>query len=248
MVEEELVTLLNGYFDKGINISVGAYAVGVVITVVSAGVGAYLSSFLKRSGELSAVKRSLDDTIAQLKKQTAAVEDVKSEIANRAWIEQKKWEFRKDLYVELIRGMLKIRDECLRAEEIMGEVSSISEECEVAWDKQKNRIMSRAESVYDVEVKELTDDFRKIFNERGALFLGPNVVQVLKRFFEAEEIRTKESWLQFRADVIKGVATPYDCSGYDCYELALAHKSVAAENAYRALLFEARSDLKIRDV
>lgn len=247
MTEFELVGVLNRFSGVNVSLSPSSYLVAGLVTLLSAGIGAFVSSYLKKAGDISAVTSRLEETIVQLQKQTHAVEEVKSEISSRAWVEQQKWEFRRDLYLELIEGILEIRKWCLKGDEILGKASKIStgDDDQEQLDRERERILSEAEAIYNTEVHNLTENFRELVNKKGLLFLDNTVVKVLNKFFNAEEIRRKSSWDQFGKDVAAGTASQYDYGGYDSYEISLYHKSEAAKAAYSSLLAAAKKDLKI---
>lgn len=248
MTEPELVGVLSRFSSVQISLSPYSYLVAGLVTLFSAGLGAFISSYLKRTGEISAVTSRLEETVVQLQRQTHAVEEVKSEISSRAWVEQQKWEFRRDLYLELIEGILAIRSRCLKGEEKLDKVSKVvlsEEDDDDRLDRERERVLSEAEAIYDIEVHDLTENFKQLVNKKGLLFLDDAVVKVLDCFFNAEKIRRENSWVKFKEDVVAGLATPYDHNCYDSYEISLYYKSEAATAAYKSLLAAAKKDLKI---
>ena len=190
MTELELVGVLNNYFQDGISLSVATYAIAALIAFIFACFGSFLSSYMKKSGELKAVSERLDETIEQLRNQTEVVEDVKVRLSNKIWIDQQKWEFRKSIFIELINLLLQIKSSCEEAEEYLNCVSSLgSVEDDNDYEEAKNRLISTAENIYDGKVSELTEELKKLLNEKGLLFLSDDVIAVLSEYFKAEEIR-----------------------------------------------------------
>jgi hypothetical protein len=67
----------------------------LIMIAAVAGVGGYLGAYLREKGRNLATR----EDIATLTKLT---EEVKSEISQRRWLDQKRWDFRRDIYWELL--------------------------------------------------------------------------------------------------------------------------------------------------
>lgn len=246
MSEEELIKLLNRFFGAGFELSISTYIYAALISFISAFCGGYFSSYFKKSGEIKAITDRLEETVSQLKRQTKAVEEVKADISNRSWIEQQKWEFRKAIYVELIDILLEIRNECIKAEKFLNKIPSPSEfEEDEDWELRKDSLFTEAEKIYNGKVSHLTEQLKKLLNQKGMLFLSNEVISVLREYFNAEEIRREKIYKKFEQELAEGQASVYDFGSIDTYEQSLYHKSEAAEKAYVMLIRVAKSDLKI---
>lgn len=246
MTELELIRVLNKFFKDGIELSVATYVIAALISFIFSCVGSFLSSYMKKSGELKAVNEKLDDTIIQLRRQTEAVEDVKARLSNKIWVEQQKWEFRKSIFIELINLLLQIKSSCEEAEEYLNRVPGLGGiEDDNDYEEAKDRLISNAENIYDGKVSELTEELKKLLNEKGLLFLSDDVIAVLREYFKAEEIRQIEVRTEFEEDLETGRVSIYDASSIDSYEQSLYHKSEAAKKAYMMVVKTAKNDLQI---
>ena len=99
MSAEETQRLLDLLSRGELGLSWVAYAtVGVVALV-----GAYLGAYLKRRGENYATKQDLKDI-------TSIAEEIRAKVSNKSWQNQKFWEEKKAIYVDLIKGLNKIAD------------------------------------------------------------------------------------------------------------------------------------------
>jgi hypothetical protein len=246
LTESNIIEVLDRFFENGIELSLLTYVIAALISFVFAYFGAYLFSYMKKSGELKAVKVRLDDTIFQLQKQTEAVEDVKNRLSNKIWIEQQKWEFRKTIFIELINLLLKIKYSCEEAEKYLNRVSKLSYmEDEDEYEKSKSFLIFEAEKIYNGKVSELTVEVKKLLNEKGLLFLSKEVIDVLRYYFKAEEIRQTQIKKEFENDLVAGEVSIYDVSCIDSYEHSLYHKLEAVEKAYNMVIRTAKDDLKI---
>ena len=74
----------------------------VLVGLITLG-GAYLGAYLRRRGENFATKQDLHDI-------TAIVEEIRARVSDESWQNQKFWEEKKTIYVELIKGLNKISD------------------------------------------------------------------------------------------------------------------------------------------
>ncbi len=246
MTELELVGVLNNYFQDGISLSVATYAIAALIAFIFACFGSFLSSYMKKSGELKAVSERLDETIEQLRNQTEVVEDVKTRLSNKIWIDQQKWEFRKSIFIELIKLLLQIKSSCEEAEEYLDRVLRLGEmDNGNDYEKAKGELISDAENIYNGKVCELTGELKKLLNEKGLLFLSDNVIAVLREYFKAEEIRQIKIYNEFEEDLKAGRLSIYDAGHIDSYEQSLYHKSKAAKKAYMMVVKAAKNDLQI---
>jgi len=59
-----------------------------IIVLLTAGCGAYFASYLKQKGKRLATKEEFDGLLAELEKNTVAVEEIKSHFSEKSWINQ----------------------------------------------------------------------------------------------------------------------------------------------------------------
>lgn len=248
MTELELIDVLNRFFDDGIELSAATYFIAALISLISGGAGAYFSSYLKKSGELKAVSEKLESTLTQLQRQTKVVEEVKGRLANQVWIDKQRWEFRKEIFLELMSLLLKIKNECEKAEIYLDRIPRLGAiEDDDEYEAERKRMFAEAEKIYDGEVKKLTEELKVLLNEKGLLFLSDEVIQVLRLYFDAEKIRRAEVRREFENDLAAGRVVIDDAGSVDNYEWSLYHKSEAAEQAYVMVVKAAKTDLKIKE-
>jgi hypothetical protein len=81
---------------------IGMYAGVFIVTAL----GAYLGSYLKKKGENLATH----EDIRRLVDQVRETERVKAEIADRMWDRQRRWDAKKDMYVEIYSSLHKLHD------------------------------------------------------------------------------------------------------------------------------------------
>jgi hypothetical protein len=105
----ELELLLRKLLGEGVQLHPTSYLLLIVVSLVTAGLGAYFGAYLRRRGENLATKSDFDELLQQLGRQTQQVEVIKSEIARAGWVHQRRWELSRDLYFELLRTLEELR-------------------------------------------------------------------------------------------------------------------------------------------
>lgn len=75
--------------------------------------GLWFASFVKshggKTGELRAIQDNLREVLAQLQVTTKTVEDVKREVTGGLWLDQQRWQLRKDVYVPLLMHLDRLK-------------------------------------------------------------------------------------------------------------------------------------------
>lgn len=246
MSEHELIEVIERVVGQKLEFSPLTYLLGAVVTFLASCFGGYFSSYFKKTGEISAISKSLSETNKQLSEQARAVEEVKSELSKEVWIEQQKWEFKRDLYLPIMKLLIEIVKKCELAETHLDQVRKIdTEDCD-EWEERKDALVNKAERIYQEEVGPLSDELELLILQKGRLFFDEEVLSLLDTYFKAEELRRKGAWESFRNDLEAGVAIYDDQGSYDSYEHSLYHKNVAAKAAYEKILQTAKVDLAIK--
>ncbi|MDO6488761.1 hypothetical protein Q4503_13725 [Colwellia sp. 6_MG-2023] len=227
----------------------------IFITSLFAGGGAYFGAYLKKRAEIKAITEQHQALLTHLSEQTQLTEKIKSEfelikqeVQQKNWVEQQRWEFRKELFLPMIEMLLDIQDHCLSAEKFLNKIPSLyntHEDNFDAIDKEQSYLFDQANEIYNGPVKKLTTQLKSLVNKKGVLFLSTQVIEVLDDFFKAEEIRQDNLKESFKKDIETGVVTQFNYSYPDSFERYLYHKSYAAKLAYQALIKAAKDDLKI---
>lgn len=99
MSAEETQRLLDLLSRGELGLSWTAYAIVGLVSLV----GAFLGAYFKRRGENYATKQDLRDL-------TTIAEGIRANIANESWQNQRFWEEKKIIYLDLIRGINRIAD------------------------------------------------------------------------------------------------------------------------------------------
>ena len=117
MTPEEVQIIVQSVLHDGFAFPWWAYVVPSVIAFA----GAYLGSYMKRKAENLATKEDFDDLLVQVKRTTAETENIKAEISRVSWVDQQRWNLKRELYLELLdsiysekEALFKLADEQTR--------------------------------------------------------------------------------------------------------------------------------------
>lgn len=224
MTESELLIVLNRFLDSNVKLSlltyVGAAVVSIIVGVFSASVTAYF----KKSAEVSALSDRIDETCKQLEQQAKVVKRVEADISNQTWIEQQRWLFRKDLYLAIIDLLIRAREQSLALDEMINSMPGF---------------------YFDEEnITPVAEEIALLVNRQGRLFLSKNALLILADFYNSGETWYKKELEEERFDV-NNLHSPYGVPSGPTEHGYLCHYSKAAKEAYRMIIREAKSDLKI---
>lgn len=104
MEVEELVGLLsNIQFKQSLD------WVTYVIILCSSGLGVFLGAYFKESGKQYATTDNFDELKAQLEETTSIVEDVKTKVSERTWVNQQIWVKKQEAYESIFESLFHIR-------------------------------------------------------------------------------------------------------------------------------------------
>ena len=101
MTPDQLKEYVDGAIRQRDNFAILYFIAVPVFSFIAAFIGAYL----KEKGKNLATKEDLDLLIDQMRKTTATVEEVKSEIAGEAWLKQQIWTEKKRVYIEILQAL-----------------------------------------------------------------------------------------------------------------------------------------------
>lgn len=77
----------------------------IVLVFLIAGGGAYLGSYLRERGRNLATREDLDGILAQLRQTTRATEEIRTHFSGALWVEQARWDLKRDLYYRLLENL-----------------------------------------------------------------------------------------------------------------------------------------------
>jgi hypothetical protein len=87
-----------------------SYAGISVVTVLSAGVGAFIGAYLKKKGENLATHEDLDKMVEQMAAITERTKSIEATISNEVWDRQKQWEMKREVLFEAAKRVAEAYD------------------------------------------------------------------------------------------------------------------------------------------
>jgi hypothetical protein len=76
-----------------------------ITTLVTAFIGSYLASYLKKKGENLATHEDIDKLVDQMKAVTAATKEIEGRITNDFWQQQRRWDLKREVVFEVMKRM-----------------------------------------------------------------------------------------------------------------------------------------------
>jgi hypothetical protein len=76
-----------------------------LVSLISAGVGAYSGSFLTEKGKNRAMRADIAKIVEQVQRTTKAAEEVRAAISDDLWLRQRRWDLRRDVYAQLLEAL-----------------------------------------------------------------------------------------------------------------------------------------------
>src|SRR2546423_13814650 len=67
------------------------------ISFITAGLGAYLGSYLRTKGQNLATHEDIDKLVDQVRAVTTATKEIESKISKKAWDRQRRWELKREV-------------------------------------------------------------------------------------------------------------------------------------------------------
>lgn len=101
MTQTQAEALLSQISAHGFNLSIWSYVFMTVIVLL----GSYLSAYLKKRGEHYATRQDMNNILLQLKNTTRVAEQIRGEISKGVWVEQNRWNLKREFYTILLDNL-----------------------------------------------------------------------------------------------------------------------------------------------
>ena len=146
-------------------------------TLVSAFIGSYLASYLKKKGENLATHGDIDKLVDQVRAVTQATKEIEAKVSTEVWDRQKRWELKREVLFEATRRVADVEDGLLSLDSVLQvERKEPKKDDDLVWAESRHeRIIkwTRASARFD-EVRLLVlmvcdKDASLAFEELGAL-------------------------------------------------------------------------------
>jgi len=108
MNPQDIELIIRQVLDQGVPLDwtdIRVYAVVMVTTLLGSGIGAWVGAFFSKRGELRAIETKFDSLVSQVARITTVQEEIRAKISTEAWVEQKQWDLKRDLYSDLLEAL-----------------------------------------------------------------------------------------------------------------------------------------------
>ena len=116
MTAQELENMFRNVLAEGVTLDMLVYVFLIAALIVGSTVGSFLGAYAKRKGENFATKEDFSTLLEQVRKTTQETEAIKADIAKFNWVEQKRWDLKRDLYSKLLQALSALRRQTRLAE------------------------------------------------------------------------------------------------------------------------------------
>ena len=101
MTPEQIEELARQIVSQGLPIDWKVYVVMCVLALLTGAIGAAVVSFYSKRGEIKAIH----DQLEKVEEQTRRIANVVEHEKSLAWVEQKRWDLKREIYTELIQRL-----------------------------------------------------------------------------------------------------------------------------------------------
>lgn len=222
MTEQAAADLLVKIAPHGFSIWVWSYILIAVIALI----GGFLSGYLKQRGKNYATRQDLAGLLEQIKSTTRLAEAIKAEVSKGVWIEQNKWNLKREFYATLLDCFSQSIDAIDSIIELESNEPNLTPE---QRSRQKNLWKDNGELFLQI---------RKAVGP-ARLFLETEALSAINRYYQARhEADQAESWWEHLEGTQQAAKSAYT-------ELLIAaKKDLGIENA--ALFVGGEGDIGCR--
>ncbi len=162
-----------------------SYAGISIISVLSAGVGAFVGAYLKRKGESLATHEDFQTVLTELKETTRTTKEIENKISDAVWDRQKRWEMKRDTLIDIATKAAAAKDTLVQlhaihltnSTEVKCSPMRVAKQIEVgaAWETASNelsRMVVIASLACDAEVRTALADFTMFTSDISVEIIG----------------------------------------------------------------------------
>lgn len=149
----------------------------VVLSGIAALIAAYLGSYFQTKGTHKAIREDLKTLTEKVAATTKAAEEIKARIGQSTWVEQRRWELKRDLYTDLLKSIYRALN-----------VTSTVFDLYIAEDgiepgEWKEKVRKRRANL-ESELQPLWDEIARV-RGIGELLFSPETIAALDKFHAA---------------------------------------------------------------
>jgi hypothetical protein len=76
-----------------------------ILSAIGAGIGSYLTAYLKRKGENLATHEDIEKLVNQVRATTEATENIRTALTGTLWESQERWKMKSEMYLSFVRNL-----------------------------------------------------------------------------------------------------------------------------------------------
>ncbi|KZK66710.1 hypothetical protein A1L58_04665 [Shewanella baltica] len=234
----------------------------ILITLIVAAVGIYFTAYIKENAKFRMLEEKQDkilehqsDLVTQTEKIKSEFDLVKLALQHQSWIDEQRWQFRKDLFLELIEILLEAREHALHIEELVTDAQKCarsltsgderpSDEAESLAKDIMEEAYAKSEEIIGNKLIKLSERLKSLLNKKGVLFLSDEAIRSISLFINSHQVWREEELKEFASKMQRGELS-FDDQPAVSYDEYLFHYISAATRSYRNIINIAKSDLQI---
>jgi hypothetical protein len=101
---------------------ISSLATIAVLVVAGVVLRPYLTSYSQKKGETRALREDIEAILDQLRRTTAAQEEIKTALSGSLWVQQGRWTLRRDMYTRLLENLSDVEELALSARNMLAEL------------------------------------------------------------------------------------------------------------------------------
>ena len=147
-------------------------------TAIVGGLGAFVGAYLKTKGQNFATREDVALIVEQLRLTTRATEEIKAQIGGTLWVEQERWNLKRDVYARLLENLTRCED-ALRMYADLRKTTARGDDWESRglrekWRSEAHEALREIRRAASVAAIMLPEDARRVLDEFQFLWSSPD--------------------------------------------------------------------------
>ncbi|MDO7084755.1 hypothetical protein WNY51_00175 [Pseudocolwellia sp. AS88] len=194
--------------------------------------GLYFKQYLIKKGDIKATNENFNQLKKQLDETTVLTKSIEGKLTNKAWLHQKRWEIKKDFYMESLTLFNTMNS---HFNIILGHLFHISDG-KLSIDE-INELDNKIDHGLNV-ISSLKDKLKGIVALQGAIFLGESTLTAINKFIDPHNNEFMDPFIN--RDMFSGLSSSNELKN-DFLNQLIGSCNIAREE----LLREAKKDLNL---
>jgi len=203
-----------------------------IVQLIVTAAGLYFKQYLIKKGDIRATNENFDELKTQVKETTSLTKSIEAQLDNTAWLNQKRWEIKKEFYLEALTKLNTLNSYFSHILTNMVKLDLGAKDLETI-----SGLENEIDNGIDV-IKPVAAELESLVLLQGTLFLGDNTLKSINSFLHARDGKSKLGLDHYK--IYEGVSINYS-EKYSFLRAQIGACGVARDE----LIKEARQDLNI---